>query len=82
MLIRNCWDTVTFDPARGFSRASRVNHDKCTRVIVCSMLTGSVGDQRQWSRGAIVRRSTGAKRCCCPDRASPFDCCSFLTLGA
>jgi hypothetical protein len=21
------------------------------------------------------------KKCCCPDRASPVDCCSFITLG-
>ena len=58
-----------------------MERDKTTRVIACarcrlevSVATDSGGlklsyDMPHWS-----------KRCCCPNRSSPVDCCSFPTL--
>ena len=58
-----------------------MEQDKSARVIAClrcqlevSVITDNGGlklsyDIDHWS-----------KRCCCPNRSSPADCCSFLTL--
>ena len=58
-----------------------MEQDKCTRVVAClrcqlevSVTTDNGGlklsyDVAHWS-----------KRCCCANRPSPADCCSFLAL--
>jgi hypothetical protein len=58
-----------------------MEQDKSTRVIACARCQLEVSVTTE-DGGLTLAYDIAhwTKRCCCSDRSSPTDCCSFLTL--
>jgi hypothetical protein len=57
-----------------------VEQDKDRAIVClrCQLEVSVVSDNRGLKLSYDVEH--WGKKCCCPDRASPVECCSFLTL--